>query len=144
MDLFAVDELKRVFISPDVDDWKSLEQHNITAIIDLDGDLDIGVPTVPNHLVYVYFPIQDGELPDLKKLHAVARLGANLVEHGHNVLSHCGMGFNRSALVAGIILTHLGMEGKEVVKLLQEKRPGALFNEKFCEYLRSLPKMPKI
>jgi protein-tyrosine phosphatase len=143
MEVFPIDDLKRVFISPDVDDWKSIEQNNITAIIDLDGDLDIGVPSVPNHLVYVYFPILDGELPDLKKLHAVARLGANLVEHGHNVLSHCGMGFNRSALVAGLILTHLGMEGKEVVRLLQEKRPGALFNEKFCAYLQSMPQSPK-
>ena len=81
MEVFPVDDLKRVFISPDVDDWRSIEKNNITAIIDLDGDLDIGVPSVPNHLVYVYFPILDGELPDLQKLHSVARLGANLVQH---------------------------------------------------------------
>ena len=30
-----------------------------------------------------------------------------LTEAGHRVLSHCGMGFNRSALVAGRILHHL-------------------------------------
>ncbi len=143
MEVFAIDEHRRVFISPDVDDWKPIERHNITAIIDLDGNLDIGVPTVPNHLVYVYFPIQDGELPDLNKLDAVARLGADLVQQGHRVLSHCGMGFNRSALIAGVILTHLGMDGKDAVNLLREKRPGALFNEKFCAYVQSLPKSPK-
>ena len=42
----------------------------------------------------------DEGLPDLHKLHAVARLGARLVANGENALAHCGMGFNRSALVA--------------------------------------------
>jgi len=36
------------------------------------------------------------------KLRAIARLGASLIAEGHRVLSHCGMGFNRSAFVAGI------------------------------------------
>ena len=58
---------------------------------------------IPNHMFYVYFPIFDEGLPDLKKLHAVARLGARLVANGEKVLAHCGMGFNRSALVAGLV-----------------------------------------
>jgi len=54
------------------------------------------------------------------------------------VLSHCGMGFNRSALVAGLILHELGMPGPEVVARLRDRRPGALFNETFAAYLESL------
>ena len=54
-----------------------------------------------------HYPIYDEDLPDMAKLQAVARLGAAMVEFGHKVLSHCGMGFNRSALVAGLILNHL-------------------------------------
>ena len=54
------------------------------------------------------------------------------------VLSHCGMGFNRSALVAGLILNELGMSGKNVVARLRERRPGALFNSTFAEYLEGL------
>ena len=65
----------------------------------------------------------------------MARLGATLVEAGHRVLSHCGMGFNRSALVAGLILSYMGVPGEETVKLLRQKRPGALFNQTFAEYL---------
>jgi protein-tyrosine phosphatase len=49
------------------------------------------------------------------------------------------MGLNRSALVAGLVLTYLGMEGEDAVALLREKRPGALFNKNFAAYLTSLP-----
>jgi protein-tyrosine phosphatase len=48
------------------------------------------------------------------------------------------MGYNRSALVAGIILHKLGMSGTDVVRRIQERRPGALYNECFAAYLESL------
>jgi len=104
---------------------------------------DIGVPTIPNQMLYIYFPFNDDHLPDLEKLHAVARLGASLVAAGHKVLCHCLMGFNRSALLAGLILVYLGMTGEEVVKLLQSKRAGALYNETFVGYLRSAQPLAK-
>jgi len=56
------------------------------------------------------------------------------------VLAHCGMDLNRSALVAGLVLTYLGMKGEDAVALLREKRPGALFNENFAAYLATLPR----
>jgi protein-tyrosine phosphatase len=49
------------------------------------------------------------------------------------------MGFNRSALVAGMILHRLGMPGPSIVERLRERRPGALFNEVFAEHIRTLP-----
>jgi hypothetical protein len=48
------------------------------------------------------------------------------------------MGFNRSALVAGLILNELGMPGPQIVHRLRERRPGALFNERFASYVDSL------
>jgi protein-tyrosine phosphatase len=74
----------------------------------------------------------------VNKLHALAKLGARLVANGEKVLAHCGMGLNRSALVAGLVLTYLGMKGDAVARL-REKRPGALFNENFAPYLVTLP-----
>ena len=139
MNVFCLDDAGGLFLSPKIEDWSALEEHGITVVIDLEGDLDRGVPTIPNHILYLYFPIYDEELPDLAKLHAVARLGASLVESGHKVLSHCGMGFNRSALVAGLILSYLGMPGEKTVAHLRRKRPGALFNLTFAEYLLSDP-----
>lgn len=139
MDLVAVDEQCQLFISPSIDEWKSIEDQGITAVIDLDGNLDLGIQNIPNYMLYVYFPICDDDLPDLNKLHALAKLGARLVANGEKVLAHCGMGFNRSALVAGLVLTYLGMKGEDAVTLLREKRPGALFNENFAAYLTALP-----
>ena len=138
MDLVPLDEKCQLFISPSIDDRKSIEDQGITAVIDLDGDLDLGIPNIPNHMLYVYFPIFDEGLPNLNKLHALAKLGARLVANGEKVLAHCGMGLNRSALVAGLVLTCLGMKGEDAVALLREKRPGALFNENFAAYLAAV------
>jgi hypothetical protein len=140
MDIIQLDEKGYLFISPDIDDWSKVEERDICAIIDMDGDLDLGVPSVPNQYLYIYFPIDDVlTLPDLEKLHAVARLGALLVNSGLKVLSHCGMGHNRCALVAGLILTNLGLSGPEAVQLIRSKRPGALYNKAFAEYIECQP-----
>ena len=140
-DLFQVtqvDDAGRLFISPVIHDWHAVSSRGIDTIIDLEGGLDIGVPTVPNQILYVYFPILDEDLPSLEKLDAVAALGAALVAQGHRVLSHCGMGFNRSALVAGLILNRLGMPGPQAVRQLRARRAGALFNEHFANHLEAL------
>jgi len=57
MELFQVDDAGRLFISPIIGDWKLLHDHGINTIIDLEGGLDVGVPTVPNQCLYIYFPI---------------------------------------------------------------------------------------
>jgi protein-tyrosine phosphatase len=139
MELYKVDDTGRLYISPAITSWDVLEAHGIDTIIDLEGDLDMGVPTIPDRYLYVYFPIHDADLPNLRKLHAVARLGADLVAQGHTVLSHCGMGFNRSALVAGLVLHELGLSGPSVIEQLRRCRPGALFNDVFAAYVASLP-----
>src|SRR5471030_548504 len=140
MELFQVDDDARLFISPAIDDWDTLARYEIDTIIDLEGELDTGIPSVANHCLYIYFPIDDDneQLPNMVKLRAIARLGASLVTEGHRVLSHCGMGFNRSAFVAGLILIELGMSGPAVVARLRERRPGALFNDGFAGCLESL------
>jgi len=143
MDIVKLDEDGLLYLSPDIDDWAPLEDLRISAVIDMDGDLDIGVPTVPDHMLYIYFPIFDEDLPDLEKLHAVARMGAGLIRSGHKLLSHCGMGFNRSALMAGLIMIYLGRTGPDAVELIRQRRPGALFNENFASYLISLQRAPR-
>jgi GNAT superfamily N-acetyltransferase len=142
MQLYQIDELGHLFISPAIQDWSVLDQHRIDTVIDLEGDLDRGVPTVPNQCLYIYFPIYDEGLPDLTKLQAIGRLGASLIRADRRVLSHCSMGFNRSALVAGVILHELGVPGPEVVERLRKRRAGALFNEHFAAYLASLSQAP--
>ena len=140
MDLFQVDDEARLFISPALENWDAVARYEIDTVIDLEGDLDTCIPTATNNCLYIYFPIDDDNerLPDMIKLRAIARLGAELIAGGHRVLSHCGMGYNRSAFVAGLIMIELGMSGPEVVARLRERRPGALFNDGFADCLASL------
>jgi hypothetical protein len=53
------------------------------------------------------------------------------------------MGLNRSPLVAGLALTHLGMRGADALRLLQERRPGVLYNKVFADYLAELAPHPE-
>jgi protein-tyrosine phosphatase len=140
MDLCQVDDEGRLFISPAIEDWASVARYAVDTIIDLEGELDTCIPTETNRCLYIYFPIDDDNetLPNMAKLRAIARLGASLITDGHRVLSHCGMGYNRSALVAGLILIELGMTGPQAVHRLRERRPGALFNDGFAACLEAM------
>jgi hypothetical protein len=140
MDVFQVDDDACLFISPALEDWSAVARYEIDTVIDLEGDLDSCIPTATNNCLYIYFPIDDDneKLPNMIKLRAIARLGATLIAGGHRVLSHCGMGYNRSAFLAGLIMIEMGMSGPAVVARLRERRPGALFNDGFADCLNAL------
>jgi len=138
VEFYRVDDDGRLFISPAIREWSPLAGLGIDTVIDLDAGLDECIPTTPEGCLYIYFPIYDENLPSLTRLDAVGNLGAQLIRAGHHVLSHCGMGFNRSALVAGVILNKLGVPGPEIVRRIRERRPGALFNDVFADYLVTL------
>jgi protein-tyrosine phosphatase len=139
MELFQVDDDGLLFVSPEILDWKPLAERKVKLVIDLEGEIDRDVPTVPNSMVYVYFPFDDSGLPDLVKLHALGRLAAEMVRNGRAVLIHCSMGFNRSPLMAGVTFTYLGMTGPQALAKLREKRAGALYNSVYADYLMTLP-----
>jgi hypothetical protein len=40
--------------------------------------------------------------------------------------------------MAGVILIELGMTGTDAVARLRERRPGALFNPTFADYLETM------
>jgi hypothetical protein len=139
MDLVSVNPEGTLFVSGEIEDWEALHEQGIDTIVDMDGDIDPGVPAAPNAILYVYHPIRDEDLPDLGKIEALGRLVAELVAGGHRVLVHCRMGFNRSVLVTATALTYLGMSGQRAVDLLRDRRPGALFNEVFAAHVVGLP-----
>jgi hypothetical protein len=67
----------------------------------------------------------------------------NVNSRDRRILVHCAMGHNRSALLAGVILTYLGMSGAEAVAQLRQRRHGALYNTHFATYLQTLPSAPQ-
>ena len=137
MELFPIDDAGLLYISGDIDDWTFIAPHGIDVVIDLDGGLDACIPTETNHCLYIYFPFADDDqsLPNVTKLHAIAQMAASLIREGHRVLAHCNMGFNRSGLVAGLILKSLGMPGEAAVTRIRDRRPGALYNDRFADYV---------
>lgn len=137
----AIDDDGRLWLSANCYDWSAVvEEHGLSVVIDLEQDLDRGIPDHPDSVIYIYFPIRDEGLPPLPRLHAVAQLGSDLLRQGERVLVHCEMGLNRSALLAGLILVHGGASGEDAFERLQVRRPGALFNVRFSEYLRRQPR----
>jgi len=86
-DPVSVDDDGLLWLAPACDDWAPIvDQHGLSAVIDLEAGLDAGIPCRPNQVIYVYFPFKDEDVPTLHKLHAIARLGAALVQAGERVL----------------------------------------------------------
>jgi protein-tyrosine phosphatase len=139
VDIVAVNPGGTLFVSGDVEDWEAIRERGIDTIVDMDGDVDPGLPEAPNAIFYVYHPILDEHLPDLTKIEALGRLVADLVSADHRVLVHCRMGLNRSVLVIATALTYLGMTGEQALGHLRECRPGALFNDSFAAHVLALP-----
>src|SRR5262249_27719596 len=96
MELVPINLEETLFVSGEIDDWTVVRGRGIDTIVDMDGDVDPGVPEGPGEVLYVYYPIRDEALPDLRKLEALGRMVADLVCGEHRVLVHCRMGYNRS------------------------------------------------
>ena len=137
MELFQIDDDGRLFMSAAIHQWNILATRGVDVVIDLEGGLDLCIPTQANHCLYVYFPFDDDDrlLPSVTKLRAIAQLGASLVREGHTGAEPLHQGLQPIRPVAGLILTELGMSGAEALARIRAKRPGALYNE----YVRGLP-----
>jgi protein-tyrosine phosphatase len=139
MDIIAVNPGETLFVSGDIEDWEAVHRLRIDVVVDMDGDVDRGLPVGPDAIFYVYHPIRDEDVPNVAKIEALGRLVADLVTADHRVLVHCRMGFNRSVLVIATALTYMGLSGREAVADLRRRRPGALFNEAFAAHVEALP-----
>ena len=134
--LVQIDDDGQLFLSGMISEWQPILDKGIDTVIDLEGDVDHGVPTNTDQFLYIYLPIHDAQMPDLDRLQGVAKLTADLVRKGGTkVLAHCGLGLNRSALMIGLIMMYLGSEPAKVVEQIRARRPGALYNEVFANYL---------
>jgi protein-tyrosine phosphatase len=127
-----------LFQSGQIDDWTEVLDRKVQLVLDM-SDID---PNIPNEIQFAHVGIVDGPLPEptiLNTLHFLAQAGANEILNGRRVLSHCGAGINRSSLMNGLIIFHLGqIRGAAIVDTIRKGRPGALSNLAFADYLSAL------
>ena len=118
------------------EDVEKIRNLKIQTIIDLEGGFDPPMNFLDS---YVYWPISDVPwLPDIEYLFCIANYGALLNKNNQKVLVHCKQGLNRAGLVCGRIMNLRGMRGKDILKAINAKIPGALWNPVFREYVGGL------
>lgn len=122
-------------------DFTWVRQSGVTAVVDL-ADADTHPPVgATDDLVYVKVPLVDGDdLPEVRLVMRLAHLVAGLAENGHRVLVHCTFGRNRSGLLTALVVRELlDLSGAEALDHVRRHRQGAVNNEAFARWLRSLP-----
>jgi len=117
-----------------IDDMERAKMFDVC--IDLAGGID---PNAGDFKIYLKWTIEDAGLPDPGILKIVASFGYDMAyKKKMKVLVHCEQGFNRASLLNGVILWRKGMSSQEIVNYIRSKRPGALFNMNFVNYLVNL------
>lgn len=121
-------------------DWQPIHDRKIDVIVDLYGASDRTLPTEPNSILYVFWPIEDtAALPDTKILDVLTDAVRQLIALGHKVLVYCHRGKSRSGLFnAIVVMKMLNLDGSAAIDVVRQGRPGALGNQTFVEYLRGL------
>lgn len=85
---------------------------------------------------YVRWPIEDGDLPDLQMLEGLVLFVTGLITTGQRTIVHCAQGLNRSGLVVSrVVSTYEGWTGAKATKWVRARRPLALCNKNFAEYV---------
>lgn len=123
----------KILSSIDIDKVEGLK---INTVIDLEGGFDPPMYFLDS---YLFWPFLDLPLlPDLRELDRVGVFGAAHLLDKKNVLVHCRCGLNRSGLVCGQIMRFMGMSGPQILKIINDKIPGALWNPVFRSYVGGL------
>jgi protein-tyrosine phosphatase len=119
------------------------------AVVDMRLLEDMALPLDPatfnqNGPLLLWCPMVDAPvMPDQLKVTLCAFFCSYVIDEikGRTVLVHCAEGFNRSGLVVATFLVLCrDMKPDDAIALIQQKRPGALSNQTFCEFIRGLRK----
>ncbi|HET8595914.1 MAG TPA: dual specificity protein phosphatase family protein [Intrasporangium sp.] len=122
-------------------DFEWVQLTGIDLVVDLADADSVAPATDVEGLTYLKCPLVDGsELPSPTLTLGLAGLVADLVRDGHRALIHCTFGRNRSGLLATLVVRDLlGLSGADALAHVQAHREGAVNNEDFAGWLRSLP-----
>jgi protein-tyrosine phosphatase len=139
--------LPRLFLSGMPGAQWDLATHDISLVVSLSANLPpqagdkmgLGEAQGRGQVVYLHWPIEDGNLPDLPTAALVVEVIRSALVQGRGVLVHCAAGSNRSALVVALVVREIQrVDGRTAAALVMETRPGTLRNRDFLVYLESL------
>jgi protein-tyrosine phosphatase len=92
---------------------------------------------------YTHLPIPDGvrlHEATQRVLLALADTLAAAIDDGGVVLTMCAAGRNRSGLMSALVVrSYLGIPGAAALEIVRLRRPRAVANDVFADWLRSLP-----
>ncbi len=110
-----------------------VRDYDIRTVVCLRPRFDVDMPSL---VEYIYAPIPDGRSVAPAAVEPTVALVVERVQAGKTVLVHCIAGRNRSGLIVGLALRDLyGMDGRAARDLVLDRRPNALYNPAFVEYL---------
>lgn len=134
--------------------WMTGSAHLVQEIGRLGMDVVVNLSQYPDDFwktlpgwdgLYLWWPIDDADIPDPNQLATVTALVQTALVRGTrthtsgSVLVHCDAGVNRSGLVCALVASRvLGTSGAEAVALVRQKRPGSLTNPAFVAFLEGL------
>lgn len=88
---------------------------------------------------HAHIPIPDGKIRNMPDVLRARDVALSMVRNGYFTLVHCVAGRNRSGLIGALVVRELfSMSGSEAMEYVRVKRPGAIDNIWFEDFLRSL------
>lgn len=129
-----------LYISGHPDSVHDFIRQGIHAVVDLEGDVDSAIgegASQDDSTLYVYWPIEDGPMPDAATVRSIARFVSALLDEDRKVLVHCRSGHNRSGMICARALIERGKQAEDAIRIVREKRGDghALENAAFVEWL---------
>lgn len=94
-----------------------------------------------NNFEYIHVPLKDinwnfhQDMNKLLNLVDITAQLANVIQHGGKVLIYCQMGINRSGLLSGLTLLHLGYPYKKALQKIRKRHRCTLMNKSFVNAL---------
>jgi hypothetical protein len=111
-----------------------LDNHGFDASVDVGG---WDRSAVMAGRAYTFLLLDDVPwIEDPDAIHELGRAVADMVTAGQRVVVNCAAGLNRSGLIVGRALIHLGHSPRNAIRLIRAARgEHALFNRAFEEFL---------
>ncbi len=118
-------------------DIRALHRIGITQVVDTRAEhCDDEEALAKEHIELLYLPTPDTYPLSIEQLMQGAAWASEHIEQGGRVLIHCEHGVGRSVLLTCATLVHMGMDARDALNLVMEKRWQAAPNHRQIVRLR--------